>query len=206
VRALALLLEGCQHEQPALAPSVDGPASVSPRDLRAPASFASLATNEERSGAMFVEATKVMLHSRCANCHPAGDSPLQGLEQRVHDPPVTRGPDGHGVVGMDCSSCHQTHNQPLIRVPGAPKWAVAPLKMAWVGRSPRALCEQLKDPSRNGGKTLAQIQEHSAHDELVAWGWVPGSGREPAPGSQRAFGALIQGWIDSGAHCPKESP
>ena len=42
-----------------------------------------------------------------------------------------------------------------------------------------------------------------AHDELVGWGWNPGVGRTPAPGTQEEFGKLIQAWADSGAQCPK---
>jgi len=53
------------------------------------------------------------------------------------------------------------------------------------------------------GKTLAQIQEHMAHDSLVGWGWRPGGTREPAPGTQAQFGALIAAWIESGAACPR---
>ncbi len=194
----------CQHDSRLVAADALGPAESDARTLRPLSAFAALHSDEERSVAFFIEATKVMLHPRCSNCHPAGDSPLQGLEQRIHDPPVIRGPEDHGVVGMECGTCHQPQNQPLARVPGAPKWSLAPRIMAWVGRTPHQLCEQLKDPARNGGKTLAQIQEHSAHDELVAWGWVPGSRREPAPGSQREFGALIDGWVATGAHCPAE--
>ena len=41
-----------------------------------------------------------------------------------------------------------------------------------------------------------------AHDDLVGWGWHPGDGREPAPGTQAAFGALIKYWVDTGAACP----
>ena len=64
------------------------------------------------------------------------------------------------------------------------------------------ICAQLKDRRRNGGKTLPQIVEHMAHDELVGWAWSPGAGRAPAPGTQEAFGALIKAWADSGAQCP----
>ena len=53
----------------------------------------------------------------------------------MHDPPVQRGSDNDGVVGMQCGTCHQDHNLELARVPGAPKWALAPRKMAWVGRT-----------------------------------------------------------------------
>ena len=31
------------------------------------------------------------------------------------------------------------------------------------------ICRQLKDASRNGGRTLNQIIEHAAHDSLVGW-------------------------------------
>ena len=39
-------------------------------------------------------------------------------------------------------------------------------------------------------------------DTLVGWAWTPGADREPAPGTQVAFGALIKAWADSGAACP----
>ena len=55
---------------------------------------------------------------------------------------------------------------------------------------------------RNGGKTLAQLVEHNSHDGLVGWGWNPGDGRAPAPGTQAEFGALTKAWVDSGAKCP----
>lgn len=152
---------------------------------------------------MFMEATRVFLHPRCANCHPNGDSPTQ-RDFEPHDPPVLRGPEDHGVVGLECTSCHQDTNLELARVPGAPKWALAPREMAWVGKSPREICEQLKDEERNGGKSLDEIVEHNGHDPLVAWGWQPGSGRAAAPGSQEQFGVLMKAWADTGAACPDQ--
>jgi len=50
--------------------------------------------------------------------------------------------------------------------------------------------------------TLAELQKHNATDGLVGWGWNPGDGRTPVPGSQKVFGALTQAWIDTGARCP----
>jgi hypothetical protein len=41
-----------------------------------------------------------------------------------------------------------------------------------------------------------------AEDSLVGWGWNPGTGREPAPGTQKEFGALAKAWVESGAACP----
>jgi hypothetical protein len=178
--------------------------AVDDGELRAPDAFSVYADDTERSRALFVEASRVMLHPRCANCHPSGDTPLQH-DGRPHDPPVVRGPEDRGVVGMECTSCHQDHNLELSRVPGAPGWHVAPQVMAWVGRDAASLCQQLKDPARNGNKTLAQIVEHSSHDALVAWGWAPGTSREPAPGSQAEFGALVSAWVASGAECPAPS-
>lgn len=172
--------------------------------LASPTRFAHIADREARSAAIFVEMTRVLLHPRCANCHPAGDTPLQGDVQRAHDPPVVRGPADRGVPGMQCGSCHQDRNLELARVPGAPKWQLAPRSMAWVGLSPAALCEQLKDKRRNGGKSLPQILDHLAHDALVAWGWAPGHGRSPAPGTQLALSQLAAAWVEAGAGCPKE--
>jgi hypothetical protein len=74
--------------------------------------------------------------------------------------------------------------------------------MAWQGKSIGEICRQLKDPDRNGGRTLALLHEHIARDDLVSWGWTPGDGREPAPGTQGVLGQLVQAWIDSGAECP----
>jgi len=105
---------------------------------------------------------------------------------------------------MECSGCHQEYNLELARVPGAPKWHLAPREMAWVGKTPGFVCEQMKDPKRNGGKSLKDIVEHNAHDKLVGWGWFPGADREPAPGTQEQFGAIIAAWVQTGAECPSE--
>ena len=64
-------------------------------------------TPTTRSAAMFTELGKVLTHPRCVNCHPAGDRPRQGDEGRLHQPPVARGADGHGLRAMRCSICHQ---------------------------------------------------------------------------------------------------
>jgi hypothetical protein len=179
---------------------------VAPTELRPPEDFAIITGRKDRSRALFLEASRVLLHPRCSNCHPDGDMPYQGVgaERKVHDPPVVRGPENKGMPGNECTGCHQDKNLELARVPGAPNWHLAPREMAWVGRTPRQVCEQLKDKARNGGKTLAQIVDHNAHDALVGWGWKPGSGREPAPGTQERFGAIVAAWVVTGAECPSE--
>jgi hypothetical protein len=171
--------------------------------LRSAQSFAKIADPSERSRALFREAGKVILHARCVNCHPAGDQPLQGDFGALHLPAVTRGVDGHGATALRCNTCHQAENYAPSRVPGHPTWHLAPREMAWQGLTLGQICEQIKDPKRNGGKNLTQIHEHMANDTLVGWGWNPGGGRQAVPGTQAQFGGLIAAWIESGAVCPK---
>ncbi len=209
--ALALV-GGCKRA--ARSPAPEAPAVGSGHEddvlppLRPGADFADIAEPRARSLALFAEASRVLTHPRCTNCHPADRVPLQGLSARRHVPAVTGGESGHGPVGQPCTACHQAANVPVVggtlrSVPGNPKWALAPLEMAWVGRSVGAICAQLKDPTRNGGKSLEAIHHHMAEDALVGWGWAPGEGRQAVPGTQHAFGELIGAWIDTGAHCPE---
>ena len=172
-------------------------------DLKSPDSFASIADRTERSRAIFVEAGKVIQSPRCLNCHPVGERPTQGKDMHPHSPLVVRGPDDKGAVGMRCTTCHQDANFEPSGVPGNPKWHMAPLGMAWQHHTLAQICAQVKDPARNGGRSLAQLLDHSANDSLVGWGWHPGGNREPAPGTQAQFGALIAAWIDTGAACPR---
>lgn len=147
---------------------------------------------------------QVIQHPRCLNCHPRGDRPLQGDRMQLHQPLAVRGKDGFGATAMRCTSCHGAQNfdaKQIASVPGNRNWHLAPIEMAWHGRTLGAICHQLKDRSRNGGKTMPQMIEHMAHDELVGRAWAPGTGRAPAPGTQKALGDLIKAWADSGAHC-----
>lgn len=170
--------------------------------LRDASEFASIDDPVARSKALFVEAGRVIQHPRCLNCHPTDAHPRQGDRMVFHEPPVVRGADGHGTAPMGCATCHQAENVGFARLPGHPDWHLAPLEMGWIGEPLGAICRQLKDETRNGGMDLEALSEHMAHDSLVGWAWAPGPGREPAPGSQAAFGRLIRAWIDSGAHCP----
>jgi hypothetical protein len=178
------------------------------RGLRDPSTFASIDDQAARSRALFAEAAKVVMSPRCLNCHPAGDRPTQGNDLHAHMPPIIRGEAGVGVPGNTCGACHTDRNFTLREhasygsIPGHPRWGLAPIEMAWQGKSVGEVCRQLKDPSRNGGRNLALLHEHAAGDDLIAWGWQPGAGRDPAPGTQKLFGELIQAWIDTGAECP----
>jgi hypothetical protein len=200
---IALLAAACGAEPLHEAAPRPGPPERT-SDLRSPDAFGTIRDRTERSQALFVEASRVMLHPRCVNCHPADDSPRQRDGGEMHDPPVVRGEDDRGVPAMRCDSCHQDANIELARVPGAPGWHLAPKAMAWAGITPARLCEQLKDPARNGGRTLAKVVDHAAHDRLVGWAWAPGHGRTRVPGTQERFAALVAAWVDTGAACPPE--
>jgi hypothetical protein len=158
------------------------------------------------SRAAFLQVYRVLISPRCQNCHPPGDAPLQGDDSHVHLQNVKRGADGHGVTAMRCDTCHQTTNLPGAHMPpGNPKWALPKpeLKMVFVGRSPGELCKQIKDPKQNGGRSLEELFDHVAHDDLVGWGWNPGDGRALPPLSRPETAAQMKIWIDGGAACPQ---
>jgi hypothetical protein len=178
-------------------------------ELKPASAFAGIADRASRSRALFGEAAKVLTSPRCLNCHPAGDHPLQGADHHVHSPPAARGPADNGAAGLHCAACHPDRNVTLLggtanlrSIPGHPRWQLAPVDMAWEGKSVGEICRQIKDPQRNGGRDLNLLHEHLAKDDLVAWAWAPGPGRAPAPGTQDQLGALIAAWIASGAECP----
>jgi hypothetical protein len=155
-----------------------------------------------RSIALFLEAGKVLQNPRCLNCHPVGDRPTQTDRMEPHRPWVVRGVDGHGAPGLTCGTCHHAANFDAAGVPGNPGWRLAPASMGWQGRSLGAICAQIKDPARNGGKDMVALLDHVSKDGLVGWAWSPGGRRPPAPGTQAAFGTLMKAWADSGARCP----
>ena len=168
--------------------------------LKPVSSFDNIADERARSVALFGEVGKVLTHPRCTNCHPRTDSPLQGEKGDLHQPKVVRGVGGMGAPGMNCTTCHGMEN--FGNVPGNPSWHLAPSEMAWAGVPLDAICEQIKDPERNGGKSLDAIHKHMVEDSLVGYGWNAPAHLQPAPGSQRQLGELTRAWIDSGAHCP----
>lgn len=201
MRPIAILLAGAVTIV-AIGMAVSAAQPDPAKTLRSVQAFASIADEQQRSLAIFEEAGKVITHARCVNCHPAGDRPAQGDDRRPHMPLVVRGVDNFGAVGMRCTTCHGPANFDAGGVPGNPAWHLAPIEMAWAGKSLGEICQQIKDPQRNGGKSMQELVHHMAEDSLVGWGWNPGAGREPAPGTQEEFGELIKAWSESGAACP----
>src|SRR5664279_3814556 len=97
---------------------------------------------------LYMQMHEVLSHPRCVNCHPRDDTPKQGIDQHVHTPPITRGPQDHGPLGLSCAACHNEANYDPSRVPGAPNWHLAPASMAWEGKSAGELCRSLVDQSK----------------------------------------------------------
>jgi len=148
---------------------------------------------------------KVLQHPRCLNCHPAGNSPLQGDASLPHGQNVQRGPMGRGRYALRCDSCHQESNQPGAHLPpGAPNWHLPRRDepLVFEGRSPGELCRQLKDPAQNGHKTPEALFLHMAEDPLVLWGWDPGEGRTPVSVPRPELVAAMRAWVDGGCECP----
>lgn len=144
----------------------------------------------------------VLQHPRCLNCHQA-NVPLQGDSRRLHLPLVERGPQGMGVGAMVCANCHNASgNNDTSRTPGAPHWSLAPKSMLWQGLSVTQLCQQMKDPKRNGNRTPAQLLEHMETEKLVLWAWNPGAGRQPVPLPHDEFIQYMKTWVAGGAACP----
>ena len=166
---------------------------------QAPAGSSSSST----AASQFGEIASVLRSPRCINCHPSGNSPHQGDEQRIHDYRVTRGADNRGAPGMRCSACHQENNQEASGVPGAQHWQLAPINMAWEGLSDAQLCHVITDPHTNGGRSTEQLVHHMSEDALVLWAFNPGGTRSPPPLSLQQFQERVSRWASSGAPCPE---
>ncbi len=162
--------------------------------------------DDARARELFVSIVPVLKSPRCIYCHATGDFPRQADDLRIHAQNVRRGLDGHGKYGQKCSACHQDQNVAGLNMPpGAPNWHLPPanMPMIWEGRTLGQICNQIKDPKQNNGKTVAQIVEHVAADKLVLWGWNPGDGRTLPPMAHDEFARRFQDWARYGAACPE---
>jgi alcohol dehydrogenase (cytochrome c) len=157
------------------------------------------------------------------------DYPRQGDDRHPHYFMVLRGDtssdaDLHGAgIGTPferCTFCHGNANDPETGIPGAsnsadpgaPFWALAPAAMAWesapgVPLTGAQLCAQLKDPVRNGNRTLSGLLEHLESEPLVNWAFDPGTrpngeARTTPPISHAALIQEFQKWMAEGAPCP----
>ena len=172
-----------------------------------PAASPAAAPSKEEGVAAFETVRAVLQHPRCQNCHIPGDAPLQFDDGRAHAMGILRGPEGKGVPGLVCATCHGVANLPSSYgphvPPGAPTWHLPPpeRKMVFIGLPSGELCRRLKDEKQNGGKNLDALFHHMAEDKLVLWGWSPGAGRAPVPVPHDELVAKLKQWIAAGAPC-----
>lgn len=158
---------------------------------------------------------EVASHPRCVNCHAGADNkpmwsgPSYG-KTRPHGMNINAGDSRAGVEAVPCSACHAALAKPnpnANRVPHAPPrvamaWQLAPVQAAWFGKSSHYICNQLKDPQRNGDRTVRELAAHLDHDVVLRWAWQPGGNREPAPHSLQAAMDFLMKWAAAGTPCP----
>jgi hypothetical protein len=159
----------------------------------------------ETSLQAFRAVASVLTSPRCINCHVPGDGPLQGDDNHAHPMNVKRGADGKGTAALRCFACHQAENSKILHgPPGAADWQLPSPKtpMAWRGLSTGELCRTLKDPAKNGNRSLQDLIPHM-ETSLVRWAWNPGLGRTVPPLSRDEFVSRLKEWIETGAACPE---
>ena len=164
---------------------------------------------EKASSEAFDIMMQVITHKRCVNCHPSGDRPRQGEDSHIHYFNVQRGEDGHGNEGLKCQTCHQKRNNDYSGVPGAPHWHLAPKSMAWEGMNRVEIAKAILDKTKNGGRSLQEIEKHLTEDPLVLWAFNPGLNnegeqREKPPVSKEAYLKAVRQWVAEGAIIPNE--
>src|SRR5687768_18081157 len=121
----------------------------------------------------------VLTHQRCINCHTATNYPQQGDDRHRHFANVVRGPEGRGVPGLHCATCHQEANADSTGAPGSHNWHLAPLSMAWQDQNDKplssaAICRAVIDRRKNHNMDGRALLKHNAEDTLVGWAWEPG--------------------------------
>lgn len=154
---------------------------------------------------------EVVSHPRCSNCHvgssdrPMWSGPSYG-EPRPHGMMIRAGESRIGAETIPCRTCHVTNETGGQDVPhAAPQvadaWRLAPVEADWFGRSSDIICAQLRDPERNGGRTIAELAAHLDHDVVLHWAWEPGGTREPAPYDLESHMADLRLWGAAGQPC-----
>ena len=170
-----LILAAMLVAAPALADTVNR--------LRTVDEFEGIEAESERSVAYFDEMLKVIQHPRCLNCHPVDNSPRQGMEMQMHEPPVVRGANDFGAPGMRCTTCHGTENVEFTTkegsIPGHEPWQLAPLETGWIGRAPPRSAPSSRTPS-----ATAAAAWRSCTSTTPRTGWSAGAGT-PARAANR---------------------
>ena len=152
----------------------------------------------------------VASHPRCTNCHvgesgrPAWDD-LGYAKDRVHGMNIVAGESRIGAESIPCRVCHISgegandvpHSAPQIDE----AWRLPPVEMAWRGKSSVEVCNQLRDPEANDGFDMAELAEHVRTSAFVNYGFKPGAGRIPAPGTAEELAQHLEVWAAAGTPC-----
>lgn len=127
---------------------------------------------------------------------------------RKHGMNIKGDESGMGVEGLPCATCHinsELGNDIPHAAPKVPAdWRLAPVEAHWFGKSSPEICNQLRDPERNGGRTNLEVAEHVGHDVILHWAWNPGGNREAAPYSLNEHINDLLHWGVAGMPCPTE--
>ena len=163
--------------------------------------------------AAFERIYEVASHPRCSNCHvgesgiPMWSGPSYG-ETRPHGMKIQAGESRIGAEFLTCGTCHVNSPRPQIVPHAAPRadgnWQLAPAGAGWFGKPSNWICEQLRDPARNGGMDYQKLANHAGHDAVLQWAWSPGPGRESAPYSVEEHTMDIHMWGAAGQPCPED--
>lgn len=156
---------------------------------------------------------EVASHPRCSNCHvgqsgiPMWSGPSYG-QTRPHGMRIKAGGSRIGVEYLTCGTCHIKSTRPQTIPHAAPRadghWRLAPAGAGWFGSTSNWVCEQLRDPARNGGMDYEKLANHAGHDAILQWAWSPGPGRQPAPYSAEEHSMDIHIWGAAGQPCPED--
>jgi hypothetical protein len=176
-------------------------------------SHTKLTSSEADGWLAWQQVYSVLTSPRCLNCHTATNYPQQGDDRHRHFANVIRGPEGKGVPGLNCISCHQSANADSTGVPGGRNWHLAPLSMRWQDENDQLLssavvCHSLTDRTKNGGLSAGALLKHHEEEPLVLWAWNPGRRQDGVmrtlpPLTHAEFVAATRQWIAAGMPCPR---
>lgn len=186
------------------------------RGLAALLVFASLpfgALAQSEGAAAWERIYDVASHPRCTNCHvgesgrPAWDDLGYGKE-RLHGMNIVAGESRIGAESIPCRVCHISAEGANAVPHAAPQideaWRLPPVELAWRGKTSVEVCEQLRDPETNDGFDMAELVEHVRTSAFVSYGFTPGAGRTPAPGSPEILAQDLQIWAAAGTPCASD--
>lgn len=156
---------------------------------------------------------EVASHPRCSNCHVGADNrpmwsgPSYG-KTRPHAMNINAGESRIGAETLPCSTCHvervSLNDIPHAAPQVAMAWQLAPVEAEWFGKSSEEICNQLRDPERNGDRDMLALASHLDHDLILHWAWNPGGGREAAPYSLQEHVDDVLAWGVAGFPCASD--